>query len=116
VLHTDAGLRLTLGRGVTVGHQVMLHGCEVGDYTLVGMKAVVLNRARIGKYCLIGANALVTENKQIPDGTVWMGSPAKYVRDISDTERQVLEASAAHYVQNAARYRSQLQLDAFNKT
>jgi carbonic anhydrase/acetyltransferase-like protein (isoleucine patch superfamily) len=108
VLHTDGGIRLTLGRGVTVGHQVMLHGCEVGDYSLIGMSAVVLNRARIGRYCLVGANALVTEGKQIPDGSVLMGSPAKIVRQISDNERAVLEGSAAVYVQNAQRYRAQL--------
>jgi len=107
-LHTDHGIRLTLGRGVTVGHQVMLHGCEVGDYSLIGMSAVVLNRARIGRYCLVGANALVTEGKQIPDGSVLMGSPAKVVRQISDNERAVLEGSAAVYVQNAQRYRNQL--------
>jgi len=109
VLHTDSGIKLTLGRGVTVGHQAMLHGCEVGDYSLIGMKAVVLNRARIGRYCLIGANALITEGKQIPDGTVWMGAPARHVRDITDAERSVLEASATVYVQNAARYRTELQ-------
>jgi carbonic anhydrase/acetyltransferase-like protein (isoleucine patch superfamily) len=108
VLHTDGGIRLTLGRGVTVGHQVMLHGCDVGDYSLIGMSAVVLNRARIGRYCLVGANALVTEGKQIPDGSVLMGSPAKIVRQISDNERAVLEGSAAVYVQNAQRYRDQL--------
>jgi carbonic anhydrase/acetyltransferase-like protein (isoleucine patch superfamily) len=108
VLHTDAGIRLTLGRGITVGHKVTLHGCEVGDYSLVGMNAVLLNRARIGKYCLIGANALVTEGKQIPDGSVLMGSPAKIVRTLSDNERAVLEGSSAHYVQNAQRYREQL--------
>jgi carbonic anhydrase/acetyltransferase-like protein (isoleucine patch superfamily) len=111
VLHTDSGIPLRLGRGVTVGHKVMLHGCEIGDYSLVGMNAVVLNRARIGKYCLVGANALVTEGKQIPDGSVLMGSPAKVVRQTSDAERAVLEGSAAHYVQNALRYRQQLVLD-----
>jgi carbonic anhydrase/acetyltransferase-like protein (isoleucine patch superfamily) len=109
VLHTDTGLRLTVGRGVTVGHQVTLHGCEVGDHALIGMKAVVLNGAKVGRYCMIGAGALVTEGKQIPEGTLWMGTPAKFVRNVTDTERKVLEASAAHYVQNAARYRSQLQ-------
>jgi carbonic anhydrase/acetyltransferase-like protein (isoleucine patch superfamily) len=108
VLHTDGGIRLTLGRGVTVGHQVMLHGCDVGDYSLIGMGAVVLNRARIGRYGLVGANALVTEGKQIPDRSVLMGSPAKIVRQISDNERAVLEGSAAVYVQNAQRYRDQL--------
>lgn len=111
VLHTDAGIRLTLGRGVTVGHQAMLHGCEVSDYTLIGMKATVLNRARVGRYCLIGAGALITEGKEIPDGTVWMGAPAKLVREVTDAERKVLEGSAAHYVQNAQRYRMRLQPD-----
>ena len=111
VLHTDAGIRLTLGRGVTVGHKVMLHGCEVGDYTLIGMNAVVLNRARIGSYCLVGANALVTEGKQIPDGSVLMGSPAKVVRQTTETERAILMGSAEHYVQNAQRYRQQLVED-----
>jgi carbonic anhydrase/acetyltransferase-like protein (isoleucine patch superfamily) len=108
VLHTDTGIRLTLGRGVTVGHKVMLHGCEIGDYCLIGMNAVILNRARIGNYCLVGANALVTEGKQIPDGSVLMGSPAKVVRQVSDAERAVLEGSAAHYVENARRYRQEL--------
>ena len=111
VLHTDTGIRLDLGRGVTVGHLAMLHGCEVGDYSLIGMKATVLNRARIGRYCMIGANALITEGKQIPDGTVWMGSPAKLVREVTEAERKVLEASSAHYVQNAQRYRTQLSVD-----
>jgi carbonic anhydrase/acetyltransferase-like protein (isoleucine patch superfamily) len=111
VLHTDAGIPLTLGRGVTVGHKAMLHGCEVGDYSLIGMNAVLLNRSRIGKYCMIGANALVTEGKQIPDGSVLMGSPAKIVRAISDNERAALEGSAAHYVHNARRYREQLVVE-----
>jgi carbonic anhydrase/acetyltransferase-like protein (isoleucine patch superfamily) len=111
VLHTDAGIKLTLGRGCTVGHKVMLHGCEVGDYCLLGMNAVLLNRARIGNYCLVGANALVTEGKQIPDGSVLMGSPAKIVRQISDNERAVLEGSAAHYVQNARRYLEHLKAE-----
>jgi carbonic anhydrase/acetyltransferase-like protein (isoleucine patch superfamily) len=108
VLHTDAGIRLSLGRGCTVGHKVVLHGCEIGDFCLVGMNAVLLNRARLGRYCLVGANALVTEGKQIPDGSVLMGSPAKVVRQISDNERAVLEGSAALYVENARRYREHL--------
>ena len=110
VLHTDSGIELRLGRGVTVGHKVMLHGCEVGDYSLIGMNAVILNNARIGKHCIIGANALITEGKQIPDGSVVMGSPGKIVRQLSDDERLVLEASAAHYVQNAQRYKAHLRL------
>jgi carbonic anhydrase/acetyltransferase-like protein (isoleucine patch superfamily) len=108
VLHTDSGVRLTVGRGVTVGHKVILHGCEVGDYSLIGMNAVILNRARVGRYCLIGAGALITEGKHIPDGSVMMGAPAKRVRDVTSEERLVLEASAAHYVQNARRYKEQL--------
>ncbi len=111
VLHTDAGIRLTLGRGVTVGHKVTLHGCEVGDYSLIGMNAVILNRAKIGKHCLIGANALITEGKVIPDGSVVMGSPGKIIRAVNDTERLILEGSAAHYVQNAQRYRAELAED-----
>jgi carbonic anhydrase/acetyltransferase-like protein (isoleucine patch superfamily) len=109
VLHTDAGIPLTLGEGVTIGHKVMLHGCVVGDHSLVGMNAVILNRAQIGKYCLIGANALVTEGKVIPDGSVVMGSPGKIVRSINDGERMILEGSALHYVENARRYRSGLR-------
>jgi carbonic anhydrase/acetyltransferase-like protein (isoleucine patch superfamily) len=108
VLHTDAGILLTLGRGITVGHKVMLHGCEVGDFSLVGINSVVLNRAKIGSYCLIGANALITEGKVIPDGSVLMGSPGKIVRQLTDIERKVLEASSAHYVKNALQYRNQL--------
>ena len=108
VLHTDAGILLTLGRGITVGHKAMLHGCDVGDYSLIGINAVVLNRARIGRYCMIGANALITEGKVIPDGSVVMGSPGKVVRQVTDTERKVLEGSAAHYVENARRYKREL--------
>jgi carbonic anhydrase/acetyltransferase-like protein (isoleucine patch superfamily) len=108
VLHTDAGIFCTLGRGITVGHKVMLHGCEIGDYSLIGINAVVLNRAKIGRYCLIGAGALITEGKVIPDGSVVMGAPGKVVRQVSDNERRVLEGSAAHYVQNAQKYKAEL--------
>lgn len=110
ILHTDAGIELKLGRGVTVGHKVMLHGCQVGDFSLIGMNAVVLNRAFVGRYCLIGAGALVTEGRRIPDGSVVMGAPGKVVREVTEAERLVLEGSAAHYVQNARRYRQQLTL------
>lgn len=109
VLHTDAGIQLKLGRGVTVGHKVMLHGCEVGDYSLIGMNAVVLNGAKIGKNCLIGANALITEGKEIPDGSVVMGSPGKVMRPITELQRLILEGSAAHYVENAKRYAASLR-------
>ncbi len=111
VLHTDPGIKLTLGKGVTVGHKVMLHGCQIGDYSLVGINAVVLNRAKIGKYCLIGANTLVPEGKEIPDGVMVVGSPCQIKRELTEPERKMLELSAAHYVQNAKRYREQLKAD-----
>lgn len=104
VLHTDMGYPLTLGTGVTVGHNAMLHGCSVGDYSLVGINAVVLNGAKIGKYCIIGANTLIAEGKEIPDGSLVVGSPGKVVRELTDEQKKMLEASAAHYVQNAQRY------------
>lgn len=108
VLHTDEGIRLTLGRGVTIGHKVMLHGCVIGDHSLIGINAVVLNGAKIGHHCLIGANALITEGRQIPDGSLAVGSPARVVRQLTDAERAILEASAEHYVANARRYRTSL--------
>lgn len=104
VLHTDAGVPLTLGRGVTVGHKAMLHGCTVGDYSLIGINAVVLNRAKIGSHCIIGANALIPEGKEIPDGSLVMGTPGKVVRSITDAERAMLRGSAEHYVANFRRY------------
>ena len=109
IIHTDAGIEVRLGRGVTVGHRVMLHGCEVGDYSLVGIGAVVLNRAKIGKHCLIGAGALITEDKVIPDRSLVLGSPGRVVRQVSDNEVLVLEGSAAHYVHNARRYLAELR-------
>lgn len=112
VLHTDPGIKLTLGQGVTVGHQAMLHGCDVGDYSLIGIQAVVLNGAKIGKHCIIGANALVPENMVIPDGSLVVGSPAVIKRELNDMQKKMLEGSAAHYVHNAKRYLEQLeQLD-----
>ncbi|MBU3002823.1 gamma carbonic anhydrase family protein [Paraglaciecola arctica] len=104
VLHTDFGIPLIIGKGVTVGHKVMLHGCEVGDYSLIGINSVVLNGAKIGKYCVIGANSLITENMQIPDGSLVMGSPAKVIKTIPEKQQKMLEQSAAHYVQNAKRF------------
>lgn len=109
VLHTDAGVRLTLGKGVTVGHMVMLHGCEVGDYSLIGINAVVLNRARIGRYCLIGANTLIPEGMEVPDGSMVLGSPGKIKKTLTEAQLKMLELSAAHYVDNAKRYREQLE-------
>lgn len=104
VLHTDSGVRLSLGRGVTVGHKAMLHGCEVGDYSLIGINAVVLNGARIGKHCLIGANTLIPEGMIVPDGSLVVGAPGKIKRELGENQRKMLELSAAHYVENAARY------------
>ncbi|MCV2361057.1 MULTISPECIES: gamma carbonic anhydrase family protein [Roseateles] len=104
VLHADHGFPLVLGQGVTVGHQCMLHGCTVGDYSLIGIGAVVLNGARIGKHCLVGAGALVTEGKEFPDGSLIVGSPAKVVRELSPEQIEGLKASAAHYIQNGRRY------------
>lgn len=109
VLHTDSGIPLTLGKGVTVGHNAMLHGCDVGDFSLIGINAVVLNKAKIGKHCIIGANALIPEGMEIPDGSLVVGSPAVIKRQLSEIQCKMLEASAAHYVQNAARYMNELE-------
>ncbi|WP_088328472.1 gamma carbonic anhydrase family protein [Lacimicrobium sp. SS2-24] len=108
VLHTDEGVPLTLGEGVTVGHKAMLHGCVIGDFSLIGINAVILNGARIGKHCLIGANALITENMEIPDRSLVVGSPAKVIRQLNDEQCKMLEASASHYVQNAERFSQSL--------
>lgn len=104
VMHTDMGFPLVLGKGVTVGHNAMLHGCTVGDYSLVGIGATILNGAKIGKNCIIGAHALITEGKEIPDGSVVMGSPGKVVKQIAEGVDEILKASADHYVDNAKRY------------
>lgn len=110
VLHVDDNVPLTLGKGVTIGHKVMLHGCEIGDYSLIGMNAVVLNGAKIGKYCIIGAGAVVKEGMEIPDGSLVVGAPAVIKRPITEAQYAMLEASAQHYVDNGARYREQLKL------
>lgn len=104
VLHTDAGTPLLIGKGVTVGHKVMLHGCTIGDHSLIGINAVVLNGAKIGKHCIIGANALIPEGREIPDGSLVMGSPGKVVRQLSEPQMKMLEYAATHYVENAQRY------------
>jgi carbonic anhydrase/acetyltransferase-like protein (isoleucine patch superfamily) len=108
VLHADPGWPLTIGARVTVGHQAMLHGCTVGDGTLVGIQAVVLNGAVIGRHCLIGAGAIVTEKKSFPDRSLIVGAPAKVVRALSDEEVAGLERAAASYVERAAIFREQL--------
>ena len=100
VLHTDPGFPLTLGEYVTVGHKAMLHGCTIGDNTLVGINAVILNGAKIGRNCLIGANALITEGKEIPDNSMVLGSPGKVVKTLDDKAVAGLKMSAAHYVEN----------------
>ena len=106
VLHTDPGFPLTIGADVTIGHKVMLHGCDIGEGSLIGINAVVLNGAKIGKNCLIGANALITEGKEIPDNSVVMGSPGKVVRMISEEQAAGIRVGAAHYVENARRFRT----------
>jgi len=109
VLHTDAGVKLGIGRNVTVGHLAMLHGCTVGDGSLIGLQATILNGARIGRHCLIGAKALVTEGREIPDGSLVVGAPAKVVRALTPEEMAAIAMSAQHYVQNARRFRSGLR-------
>ena len=109
VLHADMGQPLTIGRHVTVGHMVMLHGCTIGDGSLIGIQAVVLNGAKIGKHCLVGAGALVTEGKEFPDGSMILGSPAKVVRQLTPEQIEGLKRSAAGYVQNARRFKAGLR-------
>lgn len=108
VFHTDPGCPLRIGADCTIGHKAMLHGCTIGDGSLIGMGATVLNGAVIGKGCLIGAGALVTEGKTIPDGSLVMGAPGKVVRELDDAARAGLLASAAHYRQNMRRFRAGL--------
>lgn len=104
VLHTDPGIELAVGNDVTVGHKVMLHGCKIGDESLIGIGATVLNGARIGRHTIVGAHALVTENKEFPDGVMLIGAPARIARELTDEEIGLIRRSADHYVRNAARY------------
>ena len=108
VLHTDDGVPLNIGANVTIGHKAMLHGCTVGEGSLIGINAVVLNRAVIGKHCLIGANSLIPEGKVIPDRSLVCGSPGRIIRELTDHEISKLQASADNYVNNALRYQEQL--------
>jgi carbonic anhydrase/acetyltransferase-like protein (isoleucine patch superfamily) len=110
VLHTDPGFPLLVGAAVSVGHQAMLHGCTVGDGSLIGIQAIVLNAAVIGKGCLVGAGAVITERKVFADGTLILGAPAKVVRELSAEERGNLLKIAANYAARGAHYRSHLQL------
>ncbi|HKL48273.1 MAG TPA: gamma carbonic anhydrase family protein [Desulfuromonadales bacterium] len=109
VLHVDPGYPIEVGERVTVGHKVILHGCAIGDESLIGMNAVVLNGARIGRGCLIGANALVTENMTVPDGSVVLGSPGKIARTLDEKAQKRLVESARNYIDNGRRYREQLE-------
>ena len=109
VLHADVGMPLTLGKHVTVGHMVQLHGCTVGDESLIGIGAIVLNGAKIGKNCLVGAGSLVTEGKEFPDGSMILGSPAKVVRQLTPEQIEGLRRSAQHYVTNKNRFKAGLK-------
>lgn len=104
VLHTDPGFPLTVGAGCTIGHRAILHGCTIGEGSLVGMGATILNGARIGRSCLVGAGALVTEGKEIPEGSLVIGAPGKVARELTEQEREGLVRSAEHYVDNARRF------------
>lgn len=108
VLHTDVGVPLHIGRHVTIGHKVMLHGCTVGDGSLIGIGAIILNGARIGQNCLVGAGSLVTEGKEFPDGSLILGTPARVVRPLTPEQIAGMRANAEHYLAHARRYRQGL--------
>ena len=108
VMHIDAGFPLTVGKDCTVGHKAMLHGCTIGENSLIGMGATILNGAKIGKNCLIGAGALVTENKVIPDNSLVMGAPGKIIREVDAELEKKLRLSALHYQENMRRFRAEL--------
>jgi len=109
ILHTDPGCPLDIGEGVIIGHRVMLHGCTIGDNSLVGIGATILNRAKIGKNCLIGAHALITEDKVIPDNSMVIGAPGKIIRTLSEEQIAFLRINADIYVKNAARFEAELK-------
>jgi len=111
VLHVDPGVPMKIGRDVTVGHKVMLHGCTIGDNSLIGINAVVLNKAVVGKNCIIGANSLVPEGMKIPDNSLVMGSPAKVVKEITDGHKAMLTMSSMHYVAHAKEFSEHLEVD-----
>tara|TARA_Y100000996_G_C22550255_1_gene653439 strand:+ start:20 stop:523 length:504 start_codon:yes stop_codon:yes gene_type:complete len=104
VLHTDPGYPLTIGKGVTIGHMVMLHGCQISNDTLIGIGSIILNNAKIGKNCIIGANTLVTENKVIPDNSLVVGSPGKVLRKVTDEEIKSILENGKHYVDGSKKY------------
>ena len=109
ILHTDIGFPLDIGKDVTVGHKVMLHGCTIGDGSLIGINTVVLNGAKIGEGCLIGANSLITEGMEIPDGSLVMGLPAKIKGELNNDQKMGLIMSARHYVENSKRFKNELE-------
>jgi carbonic anhydrase/acetyltransferase-like protein (isoleucine patch superfamily) len=111
VLHADPGFPIAIGKNVSVGHMAMLHGCNIGDGSLIGIKSVILNGAKIGRNCLIGANSLIAENKVIPDGSLVIGSPGKVVRQLSETEIREINSASDHYVQKYKRYRESFRPD-----
>lgn len=108
VLHTDPGIPLTIGDGVIVGHRVMLHGCKIGENTLIGIGATILNGAEIGKNCIIGAHSLITEGKVIPDGSMVVGSPGRIVKSLTEQHFQMLRINSEVYVANAKRFNQNL--------
>jgi len=108
VIHVDSDAPTTIGSDVTIGHAAVVHGCTVGDFSLIGINATILSHAVIGKYCLVGAGALVTERKQFADRSLIIGAPARRIRELTDAELKMLEASAEHYVQQGQRYRREL--------
>ena len=105
VLHTDPGYKLKVGKGVTVGHMVMLHGCQISDDTLIGIGSIILNNAKIGKNCIIGANSLITENKIIPDNSLVVGSPGRILRKVTEEEIKAIHENAKHYVDGSKKYK-----------
>ncbi len=105
VLHTDPGYPLTVGKGVTVGHMVMLHGCQISDDTLIGIGSIILNNAKIGKNCIVGANTLITENKIIPDNSLVVGSPGRVLRKVTDEEIKAILENGKHYVDISKKYK-----------
>ena len=109
VLHVDEGFPITVARNVTIGHKVMLHGCSIGEGSLIGINAVILNGAKIGKNCLVGANALVTENMIIPDGSLVLGSPAKVIKQLDEKAKLMIAEGAAHYVHSNHKYTKELK-------
>jgi len=109
VLHTDVGWPLTIGRGVTIGHQAMLHGCTVGDYSLIGIGATILNGAKIGSNCIIGAHTLIAEGKEIPDNSLVVGAPGRVIKTLEADMYELLKASADHYVENWKRHKAEVR-------